>query len=79
MALPEAQEAHRSGSDWLAQGRWRQEPRPDPGCGDLQIVFAFDERCKIHDLVMKGVGLALRKRGYPAIDEMKAKWQGKRR
>jgi hypothetical protein len=37
---------------------------------------AFHERCKIHDLVIEGVGLALRKRGYPAIEELKA---GKRR
>ena len=29
---------------------------------------AFKERCKIHDLIMEGVGMALRKRGYPAID-----------
>jgi hypothetical protein len=27
---------------------------------------AFKERCKIHDLVMEGIGLALRRRGYPA-------------
>jgi hypothetical protein len=40
---------------------------------------AFDERCKIHDVVLEGVGLALRKRGYPPIDELKAKGQGKGR
>ena len=33
---------------------------------------AFKERCKIHDLVMEGIGLALRKRGYPSIDALKA-------
>ena len=32
---------------------------------------AFKERCKIHDLVMEGIGLALRKRGYPPIDDLK--------
>jgi hypothetical protein len=37
---------------------------------------AFKERCKIHDLVMEGIGLALRKRGYPAVDDLKA---GKKR
>jgi hypothetical protein len=37
---------------------------------------AFKERCKIHDLVMEGIGLALRKRGYPAKMELKT---GKRR
>ena len=40
---------------------------------------AFDERCKIHDLIMEGVELALKKRGYPALVEMKAKWQRKER
>ena len=37
---------------------------------------AFHERVKIHDLVMEGIGLALRKRGYPALDDLKA---GKKR
>ena len=32
---------------------------------------AFHERRKIHDLVMEGIGLALRKRGYPPIDNLK--------
>jgi hypothetical protein len=36
---------------------------------------AFDERRKIHDLLMEGVELTLKKRGYPALAEMKAKWQ----
>jgi hypothetical protein len=40
---------------------------------------AFDERRKIHDLFMEGVELALKKRGYPPIAEMKAKSQGKSR
>jgi hypothetical protein len=34
---------------------------------------AFDERLKIHDLLMEGVELALKKRGYPALADMKAK------
>jgi hypothetical protein len=38
-----------------------------------------DERCKIHDLLIEGVELALKKRGYPALTEMKAKWQCKER
>jgi hypothetical protein len=38
---------------------------------------AFDERCKIHDLLMEGVELALKKRGYPTIAEMKAKGKGR--
>src|SRR5215471_1334709 len=40
---------------------------------------AFDERRKIHDLLMEGVELALKKRGYPALAEMKAKSQRKER
>jgi hypothetical protein len=32
---------------------------------------AFHERCKIHDIIMEGVGLALRKRGYPPIEDLK--------
>jgi len=40
---------------------------------------AFDERCKIHDLLMEGVELVLKKRGYPALADMKAKWQRKER
>jgi hypothetical protein len=40
---------------------------------------AFDERRKIHDLLMEGVELALKKRGYPALADMKGKWQRKER
>jgi hypothetical protein len=29
---------------------------------------ASKERAKIHDLVLEGIGLALRKRGYPAME-----------
>ena len=32
---------------------------------------AFKERCKIHDLVMQGIDLALRKRGYPSVDDLR--------
>jgi hypothetical protein len=34
---------------------------------------AFKERCKIHDVVLDGIGLALRKRGYPSVDDLKAR------
>ena len=40
---------------------------------------AFDERRKIHDLIMEGVELALKKHGYPALADMKAKWERKER
>jgi hypothetical protein len=39
---------------------------------------AFDERRKIHDLLIEGVELALKKRGYPALADMKAKWERKK-
>ena len=38
---------------------------------------AFDEIRKIHDLLMEGVELALKKRGYPPIAEMNAKDKGR--
>jgi hypothetical protein len=34
---------------------------------------AFKERCKIHDVVLQGIDLALRKRGYPSVDDLKAR------
>jgi hypothetical protein len=40
---------------------------------------AFDERLKIHDLLIEGVELALKKRGYSPLADMKAKWQRKER
>jgi hypothetical protein len=40
---------------------------------------AFDERRKIHDLLIEGVELALKKRGYPTLADMKTKWQRKER
>ena len=61
------------------------EPRPDVVHSSLYLPepvyealreIAFKERRKIHDLVMEGIGLALRKRGYPPIDDLKA---GKKR
>jgi hypothetical protein len=58
-----------------------REPRPDVVHSSLYLpepVYealretAFKERRKIHDLVIEGIGLALRKRGYPSIDALKA-------
>jgi hypothetical protein len=37
---------------------------------------AFHERCKIHDIIMEGIDLALRKRKYPSVENLKA---GKKR
>jgi hypothetical protein len=58
-----------------------RQPRPDVVHSSLYLpepVYealreaAFKERCKIHDVVMEGIGLALRKRGYLSIDDLKA-------
>ena len=38
--------------------------------------LAFEERLKIHDVVLEGIDLALRRRGYPTIEGFKA---GKKR
>jgi hypothetical protein len=39
---------------------------PEPVLEALREA-AFKDHCKIHDLVMQGIDLALRKRGYPSI------------
>ena len=51
---------------------------PEPAYEALRQV-AFDERRKIHDLLMEGVELALKKRGYPTLTELKARWERKGR
>jgi hypothetical protein len=38
--------------------------------------IAFEERLKIHDVVLEGIDLALRRRGYPSVESLKA---GKKR
>jgi hypothetical protein len=62
-----------------------RRPRPDVVHSSLYLpeaVYealresAFKERCKIHDLVMQGIEMALKKRGYPSVEELKA---GKKR
>jgi hypothetical protein len=34
--------------------------------------IAFDERAKIHGLVMQGIDAVLRKRGYSSVDDLKS-------
>jgi hypothetical protein len=34
--------------------------------------IAFDERLKIHDLVLEGIDAMLRRRGHPPIEKLKA-------
>ena len=48
---------------------------PEPVYEALRKI-AFDERVKIHDLVLEGIDAALRRRGYPSVESLKA---GKRR
>jgi hypothetical protein len=38
--------------------------------------IAFDERVKIHDLVIEGIDAVLKRRGYPSVESLKA---GKKR
>jgi hypothetical protein len=48
---------------------------PEPVYEALRKI-AFEERLKIHDVVLEGIDLALRRRGYAPIDSLKA---GKKR
>jgi hypothetical protein len=48
---------------------------PEPVDEALRKI-AFDERLRIHDLVLEGIDAALRRRGYPSVEKLKA---GKRR
>jgi hypothetical protein len=48
---------------------------PEPVYEALRKV-AFDERVKIHDLVMEGIDAVLRRRGHPSLESIKA---GKKR
>jgi hypothetical protein len=48
---------------------------PEPVYEVLRKI-AFDERAKIHDIVLEGIDAALRQRGYPSVENLKA---GKKR
>src|SRR5215470_3267983 len=43
---------------------------PEPIYEALRKI-AFEERLKIHDVVLEGIDLALRRRGYPSIEGLK--------
>jgi hypothetical protein len=75
-----------SGGDAPAKGAGRWPPSdikhtsvylPEVAYEALRQV-AFDERRKIHDLLIEGVELALKKRGYPPLADMKTKWERKK-
>ncbi len=40
---------------------------PEPVYEALRKI-AFEERVKLHDLVLEGIDAAVRRRGYPSID-----------
>jgi hypothetical protein len=44
---------------------------PEPVYEALRKI-AFDERVKIHDLVLEGIDAALGRRKYPSIENLKA-------
>ena len=48
---------------------------PEPVYEALRKI-AFEERLKIHDIVLEGIEAALRRRGYPSVANVKA---GKKR
>jgi hypothetical protein len=43
---------------------------------EVLCKIAFEERLKIHDVVLEGIDLTLRRRGYPSVESLKA---GKKR
>lgn len=71
---------------WYDGGQFlRHRPRPDVVHSSLYLpehVYealreaAFKGGCKIHDLVMQGIEMALKKRGYPSIDNLKVRRKG---
>jgi hypothetical protein len=44
---------------------------PEPVYEALRKI-AFEERLKIHDIVLEGIDLALRRRRYPSVEDLKA-------
>jgi hypothetical protein len=44
---------------------------PEPVYEALRKI-AFDERLKIHDIVLEGIDQSLRRRGYPSVESLKA-------
>jgi hypothetical protein len=48
---------------------------PEPVYKALRKI-AFEERLKIHNVVLEGIDLALRRRGYPSVESL---WADKRR
>jgi len=51
---------------------------PEPVHDALRKI-AYEERIKIHDLVMEGIDAALKRRGYPSIQNLKIGKKGQMR
>jgi hypothetical protein len=50
---------------------------PEPVYESLRKI-AFEERLKIHDIVLEGIDAALRRRGYPSVETLKPAKSGGR-
>lgn len=82
MARRSPSTANRSGAS-VASGTARETPAtvhtslylPEPVYEALRKI-AYDERVKIHDIVIEGIDATLRRRGYPSVERLKA---GKKR
>ena len=76
MAKPRRGGLKRSKAQDAPPGR---KPRPDVVHSSVYLpeaVYealreaAFKERVKIHDIVLEGIGAALKRRGYPSIEQL---------
>jgi hypothetical protein len=47
---------------------------PEPVHEALRKI-AFEERLKIHDVVLEGIDAALRRRGYPSVENLRGRKQ----
>lgn len=43
-----------------------------PAVHEALRKIAYEERVKIHDVVMEGIDAALRRRGYPSVEALRA-------
>ena len=76
--IPIVSVAGRPGGRQPGPGRSSFEPKAQTVHGALPEA-AFKERRKIHDVVMDGIELALRRRGYSSSEDLKAKFDRKGR
>jgi hypothetical protein len=76
MAKPTRAGLKRSKAQEAPPGR---TPRPDVVHSSVYLpkaVYealreaAYKERVKIHDIVLEGIGAALKRRGYPSLEEL---------